>query len=618
MIILIMIIIIVTERRESWMEQTLELSVTRSRWLAEQGAIRNLLNSYLRETGHISFITPSGVESPAEPASGRWAAVQLPLTGEQLIVSIVYESTIGLHEYGTYYYAGKEGGALQLLEAASIVEKLLMELSLYGTGEQEDEQNAAMRCDEMRQHIHNSIHKTSLYLQHYLDQQYEWDSKAMDYIASEQSVLLGHPFHPLPKSSEGFSNEDLWRYAPELQASFQLHYIAVKQELLSETWVETNRFTAPSVLASAAEKLGQQLDEYSILPLHPWQAKYVSQIDSVASLIEGRQLVDLGPLGDVVYPTSSVRTVWVPELQCFIKLPLHVRITNLIRENSAEYIQRTLDAARVIYHLSDHIEHQSFRILKEAGYQTVELSNHVDAERLMSSFGVFYREADALDAEERNHCFVVASLLERLPEKQDSKLLQVIKQSNDGQVPDLFAWLEQYLQISMMPMLRLLADYGISFEAHVQNALISIKQGQPVCFYLRDLEGMSVIRSQALEAGWLSHLITPDSPLLYTGEEAWSRMKYYFFVNHLGALIHNLAKDKGTSEADFWSIVTETLRKEWTVNKEQHPRLASYMKDLLEQPKLPAKANFISRFKGRGETPLFVQIPNPMVMKEVK
>jgi siderophore synthetase component len=37
-----------------------------------------------------------------------------------------------------------------------------------------------------------------------------------------------------------------------------------------------------------------------------------------------------------------------------------------------------------------------------------------------------------------------------------------------------------------------------------------------------------------------------------------------------------------------------------------------YGADLLSSPVLPAKANLIGRFTGRGERPLYVDVPNPM------
>ena len=56
-------------------------------------------------------------------------------------------------------------------------------------------------------------------------------------------------------------------------------------------------------------------------------------------------LLSLGPLGEVAWPTSSVRTVWLPAQNLFLKLSLNIRITNFIRNNPAEQVARALDAS---------------------------------------------------------------------------------------------------------------------------------------------------------------------------------------------------------------------------------------------------------------------------------
>src|SRR5207253_1436612 len=45
------------------------------------------------------------------------------------------------------------------------------------------------------------------------------------FLAAEQSIRFGHPFHPAPKASPGFTAADLDRYAPEVGASFPLHWL---------------------------------------------------------------------------------------------------------------------------------------------------------------------------------------------------------------------------------------------------------------------------------------------------------------------------------------------------------------------------------------------------------
>ena len=51
------------------------------------------------------------------------------------------------------------------------------------------------------------------------------------FLAAEQSLRFGHPFHPAPKASRGFTPPISTAYAPELGASFPLHWLAVDPAL---------------------------------------------------------------------------------------------------------------------------------------------------------------------------------------------------------------------------------------------------------------------------------------------------------------------------------------------------------------------------------------------------
>ncbi len=165
------------------------------------------------------------------------------------------------------------------------------------------------------------------------------------------------------------------------------------------------------------------------------------------------------------------------------------------------------------------------------------------------------------------------------------------------------------MHISMLPLLRILAGKGISFEAHLQNSLLTLKNGLPDCYYVRDLEGVSIDRHKAAEAGWIPTLIEDHSPVLYEEAKAWMRTKYYFFVNHLGSLIHTIAAYCREDEERYWGIVNHLLEQEKSGADE---RLLAYIDDLLYSDVLPAKANFTSCFLSKGEMPLFVNIPNPI------
>ncbi|WP_256203064.1 IucA/IucC family C-terminal-domain containing protein [Paenibacillus pini] len=215
--------------------------------------------------------------------------------------------------------------------------------------------------------------------------------------------------------------------------------------------------------------------------------------------------------------------------------------------------------------------------------------------------------------------FVVASLLEVLPGESLPLLFRAVHESslstNGAEEswiqPDWYVWLRQYLDLSMTPILQLYVDSGISLEAHVQNSMLSLENGMPSAFVIRDLEGISVNRSFARKQGWVGTILEEDSPVLYTEEEARYRLKYYFFVNHLSHLIQRLAFYTGQQEQLYWRVVRNTLEELGQISvKSSH--MEEVIRDLLTAESLPAKANLLSRFHQCGETPLYVEIPNPI------
>ncbi|QYR19456.1 short-chain oxidoreductase [Paenibacillus sp. sptzw28] len=580
--------------------------------LAERASVRGLLNSFFREIGVFDIrggLPETGFLPPV--VKGETFSVQLPHSKKWITGMLDYYSMAGQHLYGDTFYTSETGGSFTEVDTNRLIGTILEEVSLY-----DQDVKRSQRLSELRGQIDNSLRKMRLYMAAALENADKGKPGQPDYIASEQSLLAGHPFHPTPKSSEGFSDEELPAYAPELRAAFRLHYFAASDVLIAEERLSGyDADPIPSEVINEARRLLQErCPHYRLIPLHPWQAQYVKRDERVQRMLADSTLVDLGPLGSPVYPTSSVRTVWDPGSGYFFKLPLHVRITNFIRENTAEQVRRTMDAAKILNSMGIFGCNESFQILPEIGFVGIRGGSdaykgpHETDVQLFASFAVVFRKAHQLVGRESGSSFVVASLLECLPGEREPKLLQAVRRSGGGNIPDPDEWLAAYLRISMLPLLKLFADYGVSLEAHVQNSLVTIENGVPSRFYVRDLEGVSIVRDRFEHAEMDQTVVSSDSPVLYSEEEAWSRLKYYFFVNHLGSVIHTVAWQHHMGEGRLWKVVRSLLEKE--LKETKCFRLSGYIEDLLANPILPAKANLISRFQERGETPLYVDIPN--------
>jgi siderophore synthetase component len=538
--------------------------------IAERAAGQRLLNAFLRETG-----VPAAVD-------GTLLRVPLPGSGCVLLAEIEHWSVLGHHTYRDEFRVQPDGGEAVAVGHSELVAVLLTELAA------DDPQARAWRQAELTAQIDNSVLRTTRYLERGRPPRPAALDQRMLTRHAEQSLLFGHPFHPTPKSAEGFTAEDLTAYAPELGTSFVLHYFGIAPELLVEDRLSAAHWVPPDVQEQAQRLLGADQGSYALLPVHPWQAIYLRKRNAVGP---GGGLVDLGPLGRPVYPTSSVRTVCDPTFATAWKLPLHVRITNFVRNNPGEHARRALDASRLIQALRSGWGYEGFDVLLETGYRTI------DHTTLADDITVLYRENPFVT---RPHApQVVAALLEEGTDGAQPELIRYVRQASS----DIAEWLRRYLEISLLPLLAMFSAHGISLEAHVQNSLLHFEGGWPAWFYVRDMEGTSVSRPRWAAVG-PRDVIPADSPVLYDDAEAWLRLKYYTVTNHLGHLVHVLGRHTRADESGLWRVVREVLRTVRYTNR--------YANELLESPVLPAKANLISRFTGRGERPLYVNIPNPM------
>lgn len=543
--------------------------------IAEQAALERMLNVYFRENQLYHNA----------PEHQQWH-IRLN-ANETLIGTFLYWSMMGHHVYQKQVFI-KKGDVISPVTCQHAIERLL---SIF-----KDESNHA-RVQEIYADIQNSMSRTA----HYLND--KDDTRTVDhYIQSEQSLYLGHPFHPTPKSSKGFTSEDLKRYAPEYHTHFQLHYLSVDASLILARDVEGLTDTVTKTLYQLAFMDKADLPQgHTLLPLHPYQMRHLQEDPVFKAQLDCGRIIDLGQRGRSVYPTSSVRTVFEKELNIYLKLPIHVKITNFIRTNNFEQIERTLDAATVIAHVKNMFETPTFKLMFEQGYRALHLETSSSDKDWITETALIVREG-INEYDESKDIHVLASLFETMPNATHSMLYDRVQQSGLS----VETWLQRYLDVVIQPMLTLFATTGISLEGHVQNTLIQFQEGIPKVCYVRDLEGVCLSETLAREAHLVPQIVDSNSPVVETHETAWHRFKYYVIVNHLGHLVSTLGKATG-DEAQLWRVVRAQCQS-WTTDK----KIQRYVEDVLASVTFSAKANFMSKIKNCSENPIYINIPNPI------
>ncbi|QUP56048.1 IucA/IucC family siderophore biosynthesis protein (plasmid) [Ralstonia syzygii] len=563
--------------------------------------LEQYFNTYCRETGGFDprVTDDASLAGDLRRTAQAWrdeghavACVTFPHDGSRLYVAIERFSQMGFHRLAPHAALQSADGTVMPFDSPEALTGRIAGALAF----RQPPADAAWP-QRFAALMHNSIERVRYYHDHVPRR----ERPGTPFVRAEQSLLFGHVFHVTSKASEGFGEDDMQAYAPELGASFRLHYFAVSSRLFDASTIDASQPPIdPDAMHAATALLGDS--EYRLLPCHPWQADHLLRQDAIKALLARRELISLGALGEVVWPTSSVRTVWLPLQRQFLKLSLDVRITNFVRNNPPEQVARALDASRYIAALPAACRSsETFEILLDAGSASLS----VDDDALRASTTVVYRQAmrDAVGDDAR----VLATVLEE--PVCGASPLQGLLQEALGQAPSferVAAWWTRYLDATLMPLLRLFACHGVSLEAHLQNAMVAFQAGWPVRGYVRDMEGASISRMRCARP----ELLAPQSPALYSDEAAWKRFRYYVLVNHIGHVIASIARTGACDEAALWRVTAQV----WA--RDAEPAVAALLDDVRRRPTLPAKANMLSCFGGHGEAPAWVEIPNPLADEE--
>ncbi|MEU3861956.1 IucA/IucC family protein [Streptomyces sp. NPDC028722] len=589
------------------------------RTAAQAAAVENLLRCWVRETGL------------AAPTTGS-LHLPLPASGTALTVPVRYWSPTGCHRFGPPRFTAAPETAPPA-DAVTLAALLVREPA-------DDQGNASRTAqhtavgpgdDDLVARVADSVRRTAAFIRHRRDH----PADAPDlFLSAEQSLLLGHPLHPTPKSREGLTEAEAARYSPELHGSFPLHWLAVAPSLLAtdSAWTERGRPVPAGHLVRRLAGTGLPLpDGYTALPLHPWQAREVRHRPSVAALLDSGLLRDLGPLGAPWHPTSSVRTVHRSGAPAMLKLSLGLRITNSRRENLRKELHRGVEVHRLLRTgLAEQWQavHPGFDIVRDPAWLAVD-----DPDGL---------PVPGLDAVIRHNPFApaddagcVAGLVSPRPSAERtttssrgqatwpmrSRLERLVGRlaARTGRPVGAVAteWFLRYLEHVVRPVLWLDGEAGIALEAHQQNTLLLLdRDGWPAGGRYRDNQGYYFRESRRAELDARLPGIGEHSDTFVTDEVTDERFAYYLAVNNVLGLIGAFGSQHLADErlllAAFRRFLTDLATG-------PTPLRTSLPGRLLDSPVLRCKANLLTRLHGLDELvgpvdtqSVYVTIANPL------
>ena len=583
---------------------------------AGQRCMENLLNCYCREVagpaGQIGIGPmfgqsdwPLALRAALHRSGGQVMHVLLPAIESRLLVVVDAPSPTGNYRYRSQVYCKSPGRPWTLVDWRMLSTLLLREMAL---------RHGLPFNAELMAQIRDSVAVTATILAKSQPEAFSAEPMAA-YLESEQFLTFGHAFHPAPKSRQGFSPEDLERYSPELGASFPLHHFAVRREhviqdsLLSESAEKLVRFHG-----SAGSEAG---DDFALVPVHPWQARYLLSLAVVRAALRADRLRDLGARGPAYFPTSSIRTVFHPENPYFYKLSLNVRVTNCVRKNAHYELEGALAVTRI---LRPHLPaigglFPGFRVLEEPAYLSLDLhGSDIEENRAVTEgFGLILRQGLGHLAE--GEMPLLAGALFGNRSLGRARLMALVNRLADREGMSLAAaaesWFDAYVELLLLPVFHCFFTHGLIFEPHLQNVLIGIRGGKPVRVWLRDFEGVKLARERLISYEPEGVSERARQALCYSEEQGWNRIAYCLIVNNFCEAIAQFGELAAGLERRLWTVLRHQLREyQWRYGD---LRSAGRINALLAGRPLPAKANFINRFLKRPDREAgYVPLPHPL------
>ncbi|WP_406529349.1 IucA/IucC family protein, partial [Streptomyces sp. I8-5] len=530
--------------------------------------------------------------------------IPLPASGTALLVPVLYWSATGWHRFGPPVLEGAPEGAPPA-DAVTIA-------ALLGREAGRDE------GADMVARVADSVRRTAGFIAERRRAPHA-PAEADLFLTAEQSLLLGHPQHPTPKSREGLSDAESRLYSPESHGSFALNWMAVDRSVLAtdSAWTDGGRPVPATELVTAYARGLRLPDNTAPIPLHPWQARELVHRPEVAALLDTGLLHDLGPHGERWHPTSSVRTVHRPGAEVMLKLSLGVRITNSRRENLRKELHRGVEVHRLLRSglaTQWHAARPGFDIVRDPAWLAVDGPDGRPVQGLdvMLRHNPFGPHDDAV-------CIAALTAPRPWPGRagMHSRLAEIVLSlaAATGRTVGAVAaeWFLRYLDRVVGPVLWLDAHAGVALEAHQQNTLVMLgPEGWPVGGRYRDNQGYYFRESHRAALEQRLAGIGSVSDTFVSDEVTDERFAYYLGINNVFGLIGAFGAQHLADERVLIAAFRRFLGSAAALG-------SPLPTHLLEKTHLRCKANLLTRMHGLDELvgpvdtqSVYVTIANPL------
>jgi siderophore synthetase component len=386
----------------------------------------------------------------------------------------------------------------------------------------------------------------------------------------EAGMTEGHPCFVANNGRLGFDIAEYRAYAPEAGVPVRLIWVAAHRDhatfttsadlsydklLLSELSATTLRH-----FSSVMSEQGLDLDDYYLMPVHPWQWWNKLSV-TFAAEVARRRLVCLGHGDDEHLAQQSIRTFFNASnpQKHYVKTALSVLNMGFLRGLSAAYMKATPainDWLAELVAQDPVLRESGLAVLRECaavGYHAAPYEAAAPkGSPYLKMLAALWRESPVPLLAPGERLATMASLL-HIDRDGGSLASSLIERSG----LDAATWLRRYLDAYLTPLLHCFYEYDLAFMPHGENVILVLGEDSvPQRAIFKDIaEEIAVMNADAQLPPEVER-IRADVP---EHMKILSLLTDVFdcFLRFLNAAL----ADRGTLDEDaFWSTVADCVR----------------------------------------------------------
>ncbi|QBP42575.1 IucA/IucC family protein [Paenisporosarcina antarctica] len=455
----------------------------------------------------------------------------------------------------------------------------------------------------------------------------------------EQWVVEGHPLHPGTKTKFGVSTADVIKYSPEWGGNPEVAFVAVSKKHCHTTSIDEQSVTSllyqeyeglHSVVDETLHILGLKVDQFEVIPVHPWQFEYTLPT-LYKEEIEMKRIV---PILSFRIPTQSLVSFrsLAPiqnrgQGRHHIKTAVNIQTTSAVRTVSPNSVENGPILSKImasILEKENNFDGRFVVIQERAGAYYKSLKESLSEEEnwtFKANLGSLLRENPENHIKEENEIpMAAAALLAESPISGKLIAVELVEElavhyqlSDQKEAASLF--IQKYAEASLPGFLTLMVRYGISLEGHMQNSVSVFRNGELVRILLRDFGGIRILPERLEKHGYDAKFYPGSSIVTDQVDQLRNIISYSVIQNHFAELITCLVRSLEIEEDRLWEEVAivckavfEDLKKDSSIA--QQAEADEYE---LFQPTIHLKALTTMRLQGDITAYTFTQVQNPLM-----